>query len=483
MNEKTKNKGFAVMLAIVIAGMMVTMLNQSIINIALPQIMTQFNINASTAQWLATAYMLVCGILVPVSAYLVQKFSYKQLFITAMIFFTIGSYVCAISTGFEIMLTGRVIQSVGGGILLPLSMNIFMSAFPVEKRGSAMGLLGLGMILAPALGPTVSGYVIQYYNWNVLFYAMTAIGFCVLLVAFFFFNFKNQKGDAKLDLFGVTISSIGFGSLLYGINEISGKGWNNPEVITFLIISVVSLTAFVFYEFKKENPLLEMKVFKDFNFSFTIIVNIILQVALYGGMILIPIYLQTIRGFSPLAAGFLLLPGSLLMGIMGIWTGKLYDRIGIKPLAIIGLTILTIVTYMLSTLSMDTTYTEIMILYTIRCFGLSFVMMPIMSAGLATIPRELIPHANALSNTLKQVAASVGTVSLVVVMTNQATNYALNLGTAVTADTVKLATIHGINSAFLVSAIISALALAVSFFFKKPKLQESKLVKKVLVLE
>jgi len=312
---------------------------------------------------------------------------------------------------------------------------------------------------------------------------MTAIGFSVLLVAFFFFNFKNEKGDAKLDFFGVITSSIGFGSLLYGINEISSKGWNDPVVITCLIISIVSLIVFVFYDLKKENPLLEMKVFKDFNFSYTIIVNIILQVALYGGMILLPIYLQMIRGFSPLAAGLLLLPGSLLMGIMGIWTGKLYDRIGIKPLAIIGLTILTVITYMLTTLSMDTPYIEIMILYTIRAFGLSFVMMPITSAGLATIPMELIPHANALSSTLRQVAASIGTASLVVVMTNQATNYALNLGTAVTADSAKLATIHGINSAFLVSAVISGIALILSFFFKRPELQESELEKEVPVFE
>ncbi|MCG2731436.1 MAG: MFS transporter, partial [Acetobacterium sp.] len=190
MNEKSKNKGFAVMLAIILSGMVVTMLNQSIINIALPQIMKQFNIDAATAQWLATAYMLVCGILVPVSAYLVQKFSYKQLFITAMAFFTIGSYVCAVSPGFEVMLIGRILQSVGGGLLMPLSMNIFMSAFPVEKRGAAMGLLGVGLILAPAMGPTISGYVIEYYNWHVLFYAMTAIGFGVMMVAFFFFSFK-----------------------------------------------------------------------------------------------------------------------------------------------------------------------------------------------------------------------------------------------------------------------------------------------------
>lgn len=483
MNEKSKNKGFAVMLAIILSGMVVTMLNQSIINIALPQIMKQFNIDAATAQWLATAYMLVCGILVPVSAYLVQKFSYKQLFITAMVFFTIGSYVCAVSPGFEVMLSGRILQSVGGGLLMPLSMNIFMSAFPVEKRGAAMGLLGVGLILAPAMGPTISGYVIEFYNWHVLFYAMTAIGLGVMVVAFFFFSFKNEKGDARLDTFGVFTSSIGFGTLLYGVNEISGKGWNDPVVLSFLAISLVCLTVFVFHERKKENPLLEMKVFKDFNFTYTIIVNIILQVALYGGMMLLPIYLQTIRGFSPLEAGLLLLPGSLLMGLMGIFTGKLSDRIGIKPLAIIGLTILTVVTFMLTTLTMDTPYLEIMLLYTIRSFGLSFILMPITSAGLATIPLELIPHANALSSTLRQVAASIGIAALVVVMSNQTKDYLQDLGPAVTSESVKLATIYGINHAFFVSAIISAIALFLSFFFKRPKLEQTSFEKEVLAFE
>lgn len=473
MIEKTRNKGFAVMLAIILTGMVVTMLNQSIINIALPQIMNQFSIDADTAQWLVTAYMLVCGILVPISAYLIQKFSYKQLFITAMAFFTVGSYVCAISSGFEVILLGRILQSVGGGLLMPLSMNIFMSAFPVEKRGAAMGLLGVGMILAPAMGPTISGYVIEYYNWHVLFYAMTAIGFGVLMIALFFFDFKNEKGNVKLDVVGVITSSVGFGTLLYGINEISGKGWNDPVVLTFLAISLVSLTTFVCYETRKENPLLDMKVFKDFNFTYTMVVNVILQVTLYGGVMLLPIYLQTVRGFRPLDVGLLLLPGSLLMGLMGIFTGKLSDRIGIKPLAIIGLTIHTVATFMLTMLTMDTPYINVMIMYTMRSFGLSFILMPITSAGLATIPLKLIPHANALSSTLRQVAASIGIAVLVVVMSNQAKDYLQDLGSAATSEAVKLATIYGINQAFFVSTIISAIALFLSFFFKRPKIEEA----------
>ena len=459
------------MLAILLAGMMVTQLNQSLINIALPQIMTQFNIDASTAQWISTGYMLVIGILVPISAFLVQRFSYRQLFLTAMTFFTVSSFLCAVSTGFTFLLLGRMLQAVGGGILSPLSMNIFLSAFPVEKRGAAMGWLGLGIILAPAIGPTISGYVVQNYHWNILFYAMAAIGACILSAGFFFFSFKSERGDAKLDILGVIISTIGFGSLLYGVSSISSKGWNNPEVITFLFIAVVSLTAFVYYELKKKNPLLEMRVFKDFNFSYTIIVNSILQMGFYGAMLLLTFYLQIVRGFSPLDTGLLLLPGSLLMGVMGIFTGKLYDRFGIKPLAIIGMAIMTGATYMLSTLSMDTSYTEIMILYVIRSFAMSFVITPIISAGLETIPQSLIPHANALINTLRQVSGSIGTALLVIVMSGQEKNYIENLGTAVTADSANLATLHGINIAFLVATAISAVALVMSFFFKKSKVK------------
>jgi len=471
------------MLVIILAGMVITMLNQSIINILLPQIMKQFAIDASSAQWLVTAYLLVCGMLVPVSAYLVQKFTYKQLFITAMAFFTIGSYICAIAPGFEVLLIGRIIQSIGGGLSMPLSMNIFMSAFPVEKRGSAMGLLGVGLILAPAMGPSISGYVTAFYNWNVLFYAMTAIGLGLLLIALFFFSFKNEKGDRKLDIVGMITSSLGFGSLLYGVNAISAKGWNDPLVLTFLVIAPVCLTVFVGYELRKEKPLLEMKVFKDFNFSYTIIVNIILQVALYGGMMLMPLYLQMIRGFSPLEAGLLMLPGSLLLGLMGIFTGKLSDRIGIKPLAIVGLTILTVVTFKMANLTMAMPYNEVMLLYTIRAFGLSFILMPITSAGLVTIPLPLIPHANALSSTLRQVAASIGIAVLVVIMSSQANYYLQDLGAAVTSESAKLASLSGINRAFFVSAMTSAIALLLSFFFRRPKLVQAKVENDVLAFE
>jgi len=473
MNTKIKS-GKGMLLVVLLAGLMITLLNQTIVNVALPQIMSRFQIDAATAQWLSSGYMLVVGILIPVSAYLVKRFTYKQLFITAIGLFTVGSLVCAVSPNFSILLAGRLLQAAGGGIIMPLAMNIFMLAFPLEKRGAAMGILGLGMILAPAAGPTIGGYVIQYYSLNVLFYAMAILAACILLVSFFQFKFKNECVKVKLDIVGTVVSTIGFGSLLYGISEVGTYGWGDIRVIACLLIAAIALTVFVLYELKKENPLLQMRVFKDFNFSYTTIVNMILNIALYGGMLLLPIYLQTVRGLTPLDSGLLLLPGSLIMGIMGVFTGKLFDKFGIKPLALIGITIMTVTTYMFSTISMETSQAEIMILYIIRSFGMSFVMMPITSAGLMTIKPELIPHATALQNTLKQIAGSVGTAVLIVIMSSAAKTYIANLGTAVQPDSALQATLHGINVAFFVATLISGIVLLLSLFFKSSKSMSKK---------
>jgi EmrB/QacA subfamily drug resistance transporter len=468
MNAKSKS-GKGGLFIIILSGLMITLLNQTVINVALPQIMSRLQIGAATAQWLSSGYMLAVGILIPVSAYLAKRFTYRQLFITAIALFTVGSLVCAVSLNFSVLLAGRLLQAAAGGILMPLAMNIFMLVFPLEKRGAVMGILGLGMVLAPAIGPTAGGYVIQYYNLDALFYAMAILAACILLASFFLFKFKNECAKVKLDMVGTVTSTIGFGFLLYGISEVGTYGWGDLKVTACLAIAVIALTVFVLYELKKENPLLQMRVFRNFNFSYTTIVNMILNIALYGGMLLLPIYLQTVRELTPLDSGLLLLPGSLIMGIMGVFTGKLFDKFGIKPLALAGITIMSITTYMYSKLSMGTSHAEIMILYIIRSFGMSFVMMPINSAGLMTIKPELIPHATALQNTLKQIAGSVGTAVLIVIMSAESRGYMANLGATVKPDSALPATLHGINVAFFAAALISGVALFLSLFFKSTK--------------
>ncbi|MED3291643.1 DHA2 family efflux MFS transporter permease subunit [Bacillus thuringiensis] len=488
---------------VLILGMFVSILNQTIINVALPPLMNEFNVSTSTAQWLITGFMLVNGILVPISAFLVSRFTYRKLFVAAMLFFTVGSIICATSGNFTMMMmTGRVIQAVGAGILMPVGMNIFMTLFPPHKRGAAMGLLGVAMILAPAIGPTVTGWVIENYSWNLMFYAMFIIGLIITFLSLKFFTLAQPVSKTKLDIFGVVSSSIGLGSLLYGFSEAGNNSWTSAEVIISLVIGVIGLALFIWRELTTDNKMLDLQVFKYPVFTFTLVINAIVTMALFGGMLLLPVYLQNIRGFTPIESGLLLLPGSLIMGIMGPVAGKLFDKYGIRPLAIIGLAITTYATYEFTKLSMDTPYSVIMTDYIIRSIGMSFIMMPIMTAGMNALPMKLISHGTATQNTSRQVAGSIGTAILITLMTQQTTAHVADYGNMLTTsnpilvDKVhgmgqslaaiagsaqagdamstqllygqisKLSAINGINDAFLIATILAGIAWVLSFFLQ-----------------
>ncbi|CAG9611469.1 Putative multidrug resistance protein MdtD [Bacillus rhizoplanae] len=491
-----------VVLAVLISGMFVSILNQTLINVALPSLMNEFNVSTSTAQWLTTGFMLVNGVLVPVSAFLVSRFTYRNLFLAAMIFFTVGSIICAVSGNFTMMMTGRVIQAVGAGILMPIGMNIFMTIFPPHKRGAAMGLLGVAMILAPAIGPTITGWIIQNYKWNVIFYAMFIIGLLIIVLALKYFTLKQPVSKATLDTYGVITSSIGLGSLLYGFSEAGNKGWSSAEVIIAIIIGVIGLSLFIWRQLTADNKILDLRVFSYSAFTSTLIINAIVTMALYGGMLLLPIYLQNIRGFTPIDSGLILLPGSLIMGLMGPFAGKLFDKYGIRPLAIFGLLLTTYATYQFTHLTLETPYNEIMRDYIIRSFGMSFIMMPIMTAGMNALPRQLISHGTAMQNTAKQVAGSIGTALLITIMTQQTTNHMADYANAITTtnsiivnklsqmgqsiaaltgsaqagnalssqmlfgQVSKMSVINGINDAFWIATLLTAIALFLSLFLQ-----------------
>ncbi|ANQ65009.1 DHA2 family efflux MFS transporter permease subunit [Staphylococcus equorum] len=481
-------------LVAMIFGMFIAILNQTLLNVALPQINTDFNISANTGQWLMTGFMLVNGILIPISAYLFNKYSYRKLFLVAMSLFTIGSLVCGISGSFEVMMIGRVLQAIGAGILMPLGTNVFMTIFPPEKRGTAMGTLGIAMILAPAIGPTLSGYIVENYQWNVMFYGMFVIGIISLAIAYVWFRVYQITTNPKADVPGIIFSTIGFGALLYGFSEAGNNTWTSPIVVISLILGVIFIIAFVIRELTMHVPMLNLEVLKYSGFTLTTIINMIVTMSLFGGMILLPLYLQNLRGFTPIESGLLLLPGALIMGLMGPIAGKLLDTIGIKPLALIGTGIMTYATWELSKLNTNTTYTHLMIVYMIRSFGMSFIMMPIMTAGMNSLPQRLISHGNALSNTLRQLAGSIGTALLVTVMSTQTTEHIAaysqdldktnpfikdrlqemaqtmggeQLATSQLLEFVqKIASINGVNSAFLVATGLSALAFILSLFLK-----------------
>ncbi|CFG04822.1 putative transport protein [Staphylococcus aureus] len=484
-------------LAALLFGMFIAILNQTLLNVALPKINTEFNISASTGQWLMTGFMLVNGILIPITAYLFNKYSYRKLFLVALVLFTIGSLICAISMNFPIMMVGRVLQAIGAGVLMPLGSIVIITIYPPEKRGAAMGTMGIAMILAPAIGPTLSGYIVQNYQWNVMFYGMFIIGIIAILIGFVWFKLYQYTTNPKADIPGIIFSTIGFGALLYGFSEAGNKGWGSVEIETMFAIGIIFIILFVIRELRMKSPMLNLEVLKFPTFTLTTIINMVVMLSLYGGMILLPIYLQNLRGFSALDSGLLLLPGSLIMGLLGPFAGKLLDTIGLKPLAIFGIAVMTYATWELTKLNMDTPYMTIMGIYVLRSFGMAFIMMPMVTAAINALPGRLASHGNAFLNTMRQLAGSIGTAILVTVMTTQTTQHLSAFGeeldktNPVVQDHMrelasqyggqegamkvllqfvnKLATVEGINDAFIVATIFSIIALILCLFLQSNK--------------
>ncbi|HDJ6036064.1 TPA: DHA2 family efflux MFS transporter permease subunit [Staphylococcus aureus] len=507
VNEKIKkeHKNFILgegvsrgkILAALLFGMFIAILNQTLLNVALPKINTEFNISASTGQWLMTGFMLVNGILIPITAYLFNKYSYRKLFLVALVLFTIGSLICAISMNFPIMMVGRVLQAIGAGVLMPLGSIVIITIYPPEKRGAAMGTMGIAMILAPAIGPTLSGYIVQNYHWNVMFYGMFIIGIIAILIGFVWFKLYQYTTNPKADIPGIIFSTIGFGALLYGFSEAGNKGWGSVEIETMFAIGIIFIILFVIRELRMKSPMLNLEVLKFPTFTLTTIINMVVMLSLYGGMILLPIYLQNLRGFSALDSGLLLLPGSLIMGLLGPFAGKLLDTIGLKPLAIFGIAVMTYATWELTKLNMDTPYMTIMGIYVLRSFGMAFIMMPMVTAAINALPGRLASHGNAFLNTMRQLAGSIGTAILVTVMTTQTTQHLSAFGeeldktNPVVQDHMrelasqyggqegamkvllqfvnKLATVEGINDAFIVATIFSIIALFLCLFLQSNK--------------
>lgn len=484
-------------LAALLFGMFIAILNQTLLNVALPKINTEFNISASTGQWLMTGFMLVNGILIPITAYLFNKYSYRKLFLVALVLFTIGSLICAISMNFPIMMVGRVLQAIGAGVLMPLGSIVIITIYPPEKRGAAMGTMGIAMILAPAIGPTLSGYIVQNYHWNVMFYGMFIIGIIAILVGFVWFKLYQYTTNPKADIPGIIFSTIGFGALLYGFSEAGNKGWGSVEIETMFAIGIIFIILFVIRELRMKAPMLNLEVLKFPTFTLTTVINMVVMLSLYGGMILLPIYLQNLRGFSALDSGLLLLPGSLIMGLLGPFAGKLLDTIGLKPLAIFGIAVMTYATWELTKLNMDTPYMTIIGIYVLRSFGMAFIMMPMVTAAINALPGRLASHGNAFLNTMRQLAGSIGTAILVTVMTTQTTQHLSAFGeeldktNPVVQDHMrelasqyggqegamkvllqfvnKLATVEGINDAFIVATIFSIIALILCLFLQSNK--------------
>ncbi|WP_025115276.1 DHA2 family efflux MFS transporter permease subunit [Lysinibacillus fusiformis] len=467
-----------VLLTVLILGCFLSTLNQTLLNVALSNLMEVFSVSATTVQWLSTGFMLVNGVLVPITAYLMKRFSTRQLFISSMLFLLIGSIICAMAPNFAMLLIGRMVQAVGAGIIMPLLMSIVMFIFPPEKRGSMMGLIGLAMIFAPAIAPTLAGFIIDYYSWRWLFIGLIPLVVIIILLAVKYLINVSETAKTKLDAVSVLLSTIGFGLILYGFSNAGSHGWDDKVVISTIIVGIITIAIFCLRQIKSNDPLLNLSVFQNKVFTLTSIINMIVTMMMYADMILLPIYLQNGRGFTALDAGLLLLPGALVNAFMSPVTGKMYDRYGAKPLFIIGLIFIIPSMWIVTDLSETTSFTFLMIRTIFLRIGLSFITMPLNTAGLNALPKTLVTHGTAVNNTLRQISGAIGAAVVITIFTAQTTSHAKSLLVETpnaTAEMVRtLASILGSSDAYYFMTILAIIAFILTLFVPSKKMMHQK---------
>lgn len=451
------------LIAVMIIGAFVAVLNETLMNVALPEIMVQLNVAASTAQWLTTSYMLTIGILIPTTAYLMQRFTTRQLYLSAMGLFALGSFIAGVSPNFELLLAGRVIQAAGTGIILPLMSAVVLALISPEKRGQVMGALGVVILFAPAIGPTISGIIIVYFSWRMLFFFVLPIAIFALLFSWKMLRNVIDVTKPKLDYISILFSTLGFGGIVYGFSSAGkgGAGWASPEVIIGIIIGCVGLIFFAIRQNRLEQPILSLRPFTIPLFTIGAIILTLTMMAMFSSMILLPMFLQKGLNISALQTGIAMLPGGVIMGIMSPFSGRLFDKYGAKWLSRIGLLIVVVMLLLFSFLDVNVTLGRIILLHSIMMLGISLFMMPIMTMSLNQLPKELYSHGSAILNTVQQVSGAIGTALLITIMTRGQVAHSEKFG-----GSYEVSLTSGVNQAFLFACGTLVITFLVSLFLK-----------------
>ena len=452
-----------IMLIVLVFGTFVTVLNQTVVAPALPSIMSEMSVDAAVAQWLTTGFTLVNAIMVPITAFLTDRFTTRRLFLASMVLFTAGTMLAAWGPTFPVLLAGRLIQAAGAGILMPLVMTVLMWTFPIDRRGTAMGVFGIVIAFAPAAGPTVAGIIIDQANWHVMFWIIAVLCAAVIVFATFALERGGETNkDVKLDVVSVALSTFGFGGLLYGLSAIGSYGVT-ADSAGGVIIGVIALAFFFRRQLRMEQPMLQVRVLTNRKFLIATIIVMLVQGALLAGGILIPILLQSYMGFSATTSGLVLLPGAIVMGAMGPVAGRLFDKHGPRVLAVIGTGVLALTTATFMFMGPGMGLITLTVIYTVRLFSLSLVNMPISTWGMNALPDKLMSHGTSVQNTFRQVAGSLGT-AVIVSASTVATNMVSGSTDAVTAG------VFGIHAAFAVATALCVLGfvLTVALVRNKP---------------
>ncbi len=426
MNAKQDSFAKKSALIIISISLFMVSLDMSIVNLAISKMMITFNATYDQIQWVLSAYTLALGVTMPTSAYLSEKFGTKKIFIVSLALFTAGSFLCGISWNILSIIVFRIIQGLGGGLILPVSMAMLFTTFEEKERGMVIAIIGITSLAAPALGPTLGGYIIENIDWRFVFLINIPVGILGIILAFILLQEHEHHTEKHFDLVGLITSSIGMGCVLYVLGK-SDLDWHDFNNIMLMTIGSFSLIIFIINELTIKDPMLDLKLLKNYTFAMSNIILNIAILALFGGIFLIPIFLQQLKDLTPFQAGLILFPEAIATAVSMIIASKLSKKIGARACAVFALALIAFNGYLMSKISFDTSNLEITILLMVRGLGVGVLMVPVQLAGFDSVPKESMSNATALNSTIKQIGTSIGVTVITSVMQHRSTANYTNL--------------------------------------------------------
>jgi EmrB/QacA subfamily drug resistance transporter len=443
--------------------MLLLMLDTTIMNVAIPQLQDYFDTSLRTIQWAITGYTLALSVVVPLAGWASDKFTAKRTFLICLSLFTLGSVLCAAAQSPTQLILFRIIQGLGGGMVFPIGMALSFKIAPPDKRGSIMGLIGLPMFVAPILGPVLSGWLIEYMNWHWIFLINLPLGILALFLGVKYLPASEKKENARLDIWGLLLSPLAFAGLIYAIHRGGTEGWNDVYTIVAVLGSLIALALFIIVELKQKEPLLELRSFRSIEFTKGIVLSWVNQIALFGSILMIPLFLQQVRGFSSFESGLLVIPQAIMSFAAMMIGGKAFDKYGARPVVFSGLLILSTALYLLSGLRTDTSIYVMMSYFAVLGLGQGLGTMTLNNHILQSAPKELISRVTPLTSTGQQVFVSFA----VAIMTSLlSSNISKNISLGQDPASAQMS---GFHDTFLVAFVLALCGVVWSLFLGKSK--------------
>jgi EmrB/QacA subfamily drug resistance transporter len=409
-----------VALAVVLGGTVMSLLDATVVNVALPTLQSSFSTSSySDISWVVTGYLLAQGAVIPVTGWVTDRFGTKRVYLMTLFLFTVASALCGLAWNLPVLIVFRILQGIGGGMIMPIGMTIILGAVAPSQMGRVMGVFGVPMLLAPAIGPVLGGWLVQDFTWRLIFYVNLPVGIIALVAAYRCLRETPYSHTMKLDWIGLVLGTPAVVLLMYAVDRSSELGWGSPTVVALLLIGAVLFTLFVRRQRTAAEPLLHLELFRDRTFTFSVVLGFVLVTAMFGVMLLLPLYLQEVHGYDALKTGLTLMPQAATAAIFMPIGGFLTDRIGPRPVVSIGLVLLVFAGLMLAQIHVDSPAVLIVAALALRGMAMGFAMMPGMSAGLARIPPHLTSRASSITNTAQRVGSSIGIAILVTVLSAQ----------------------------------------------------------------